>query len=238
MKKDQLISDISDLNQLLIEELYWWTLEQKNSDFNPRNLLEISRNIHEKTFLLFHEFGSVKSEQPSSEVKPNDSSIKFEVDSTSQAEIEHIPVESIEEETELSNQDEVVEQKLETNTELAFEPIVVQEILPSIEKTTAAQSVAESFEGVKKDIPLADQLMNKSIESLTSAIGISEKFLFIHELFKGDTERYMLEISKLNDSKTGDQAYTYFSKLSQELNWDVKSHAFLEMKKLLTRKYH
>jgi hypothetical protein len=215
---EQLLSDLSDLNQQLTEELYLWTMKDKNPNFDHQNILNIGRAIHEKSLLLGYTENEIVIALP----KDTPSSIHFEIPEVTiekidsqeiQNNIEHIPVESILEEIELEKQ----------------EPI--QEIQAPKKEYASSEVI------VSKEIPLADILMQKGIDNINSVIGISEKFLFIHELFKGDTEKYMAEISKLNEFNNSEQAHIYFSKLTQEKNWDVKAHAFVELKKIILRKY-
>lgn len=87
------------------------------------------------------------------------------------------------------------------------------------------------------DEALADKFRNKEISDLSSSIGISEKFLFIHELFSGNTERYIKELNRLNDSKDLADATKKLAKLESELNWEVESKAYNQLSRLVERKY-
>lgn len=89
----------------------------------------------------------------------------------------------------------------------------------------------------EKQQALADKFMKKGIEKLSASIGISEKFLFIHELFKGDTELYIKELNKLDNCGNLKTADELLEKLSKDLNWNIEAHAYLELKKLIDRKY-
>lgn len=84
---------------------------------------------------------------------------------------------------------------------------------------------------------LADQFMNKGIDNLGDHIGISEKFMFIHELFKGDTEHYIKELTGLNNCSNTEDVNKRLEKLSNALSWDQETTAYLELKKLIDRKY-
>ena len=52
--------------------------------------------------------------------------------------------------------------------------------------------------GIKIEKDLSDRLKVKSLASLTEAIGISDKFLFIGEIFAGNKEKYAQAISRLD----------------------------------------
>ena len=260
---DQIISELSDLNKQLTEELYLWSMRGKYPLKSPETILDISRIIHEKTYLLtyvccestINDSTEIKTES-ANDIKEKATEIEIPIEIVFENEVTNIKNEV--EELEKVEEIDLIEQtpsqtssivfEIETpeleieNTESVLtqtENLELTETTIEINKTIETPKIATNYyEPVAvKEIPLADQLRNTSLQNINSAIGISEKFLFIHELFKGDTERYMLEISKLNDFYNNDVAHSYFQKITKDLNWDEKSHAFLELKKLIDRKY-
>jgi hypothetical protein len=54
---------------------------------------------------------------------------------------------------------------------------------------------------IKNEKDLSDQLKSRSISSLSEAIGISDKFLFMGEIFEGDKEAYAQAISRLDKAE-------------------------------------
>lgn len=60
----------------------------------------------------------------------------------------------------------------------------------------------------KNEKDLSDQLKTKPISSLSEAIGISDKFLFIGEIFDGNKEAYAQAISKLDKAESVEDAKT------------------------------
>jgi hypothetical protein len=56
----------------------------------------------------------------------------------------------------------------------------------------------EQSANIKNEKDLSDQLKIKTITSLSDAIGISDKFLFIGEIFDGNKEAYAQAISRLD----------------------------------------
>ena len=60
----------------------------------------------------------------------------------------------------------------------------------------------------KTEKDLSDQLKTKPVASLSEAIGISDKFLFIGEIFDGNKEAYAQAISKLDKAESLDDAKT------------------------------
>jgi hypothetical protein len=84
---------------------------------------------------------------------------------------------------------------------------------------------------------LADKFMNKGITDLNSAIGISEKFMFIHELFKGNTEEYIAALNKLNNCSDLSDATQTVESLETKFSWDQETPAYQELNNIITRKY-
>ncbi len=60
----------------------------------------------------------------------------------------------------------------------------------------------------KAEKDLSDHLKNKPISSLSEAIGISDKFLFIGEIFDGNKEAYAQAIARLDKVESLDDAVT------------------------------
>jgi hypothetical protein len=86
------------------------------------------------------------------------------------------------------------------------------EISSPVKNSTEASIVADKFSPVadlyseqsgsaKAEKDLSDLLMAKPINSLSEAIGLSDKFLFIGEIFDGDKEAYAQAISRLDKAE-------------------------------------
>lgn len=67
---------------------------------------------------------------------------------------------------------------------------------------STTDNTTETGRGVKPEPDLSDKLKAKQMTSITDAIGISDKFLFIGEIFGGSKDAYTATISKL-DSASG-----------------------------------
>jgi len=83
-----------------------------------------------------------------------------------------------------------------------------EEIKPAAKKTTGPSILADQFAGRtesfneqlgirKQGDDVLEILRTKPLSSLNEAIGINDKFLFIREIFDGDTESYNEAIQKL-----------------------------------------
>ena len=60
----------------------------------------------------------------------------------------------------------------------------------------------EQSASIKAEKDLSDQLKAKPITSLSEAIGISDKFLFIGEIFDGNKDAYTQAISRLDKAES------------------------------------
>jgi hypothetical protein len=67
--------------------------------------------------------------------------------------------------------------------------------------TQPSSSLIEQLSIIQSEEELADTLKTKPITSLTEAIGINDKFLFIREIFNGNLSDYNAALSRLEDSE-------------------------------------
>jgi chromosome segregation ATPase len=88
-----------------------------------------------------------------------------------------------------------------------------------------------------EDKSLAGQFSKKKITDINTHIGINEKFLFTNELFKGDTEKFVKEIHKLNNFDSSVEALKHFVKLSSDYEWTADNKAYVQLKELVERRY-
>ncbi|NLN31413.1 MAG: hypothetical protein GX158_09320 [Bacteroidales bacterium] len=98
-------------------------------------------------------------------------------------------------------------EKAETET-LPSEPARM-----SADKITIADSFSPRTDSVieklgtrKEEDDMRSRIKSKPIHSLTEAIGINDKFLFVRELFQGDTGKYNKAVSALENSSGFEEA--------------------------------
>jgi len=120
------------------------------------------------------------------------------------------------------------------------------EITQTIQTFTAQTSVTSSsnksiFEKIADeksvDNSLASKLSKTKIKDLVSSIGLKEKFLFINELFDGNSALYNQEIQVLNTQNNSTDALQYFQQLQQKFNWEKDSKVYEKLKDLVERRY-
>lgn len=73
----------------------------------------------------------------------------------------------------------------------------------------------------------------KKVTNLFGAIGISDKFLYIRELFRGDSSLYTYTITRINESHTFEDAYNVL----KEQVTDVNNEAFESLLEMVKRKF-
>jgi hypothetical protein len=85
---------------------------------------------------------------------------------------------------------------------------------------------------------LSSKLQMNPISDLTKAIGLNEKFLYIKELFKNDSNAFSEAVSKLNSFHNLAEAEHYlFDELSEKFYWDKKSETVAKFFELVQRRY-
>lgn len=118
---------------------------------------------------------------------------------------------------------------------------------PKPEHTDHAQSeiLAKKFQGKQKfrneviaehsaKVDMSTKLQNKPIGDLAKAIGINDKFLFIKELFNGDSARYSETINHLNTFSDLNDAVIY---LQDNFEWPEANEYAEKFIDLVRRKF-
>jgi len=90
----------------------------------------------------------------------------------------------------------------------------------------------EQSAGSNAEKDLSDHLKAKSITSLTDAIGISDKFLFMGEIFEGNKEAYAQAISKLDKTENIEDATAIIMSYTDKNPEDEAVIQLLELVKL------
>ena len=85
-----------------------------------------------------------------------------------------------------------------------------------------------------EDDDMRDFMKSKPINMLSEAIGINDKFLFIRELFNGNSELYNQTISSLDNSGNIDDASTIVQNITGD---DTNNKAAKQLLELVKRKF-
>jgi len=81
---------------------------------------------------------------------------------------------------------------------------------------------------------ISSKLQSKPISSISSAIGINDKFKLIRDLFNEDTESYAKAIKKLDSCGNFNEAFNY---MSTSFNWDMEEESVQFILDLVRRKF-
>lgn len=99
--------------------------------------------------------------------------------------------------------------------------------------TPTGPSLNEEMSVKAKKDDISSQYKSSPISSITTAIGINERFELINELFDGNKERFDKTIEALNSADTFVQAYNY---LEENFNWDMDNIHVQRILELIRRK--
>lgn len=83
----------------------------------------------------------------------------------------------------------------------------------------------------------SNKIQKPSIQDLTKAIGLNDKFLFANELFEGSMQEYNIAIQQLNGAGSLESAMDYFSTLQQLYEWDMEKETIKQLLDLVDRRY-
>lgn len=129
---------------------------------------------------------------------------------------------------------EEIAQNLEIEITQTIQSFTAQTTVTS----SSNKSIFEKFADEKSgDNSLANKLSKTKIKDLVNSIGLNEKFLFINELFEGNSAKFNEEIQVLNTQNNGADAMQYFQQLQQKNNWEKDSKVYEKLKDLIERRY-
>jgi hypothetical protein len=102
-----------------------------------------------------------------------------------------------------------------------------------VEKTTLNDRLARPA-----GTSLAENQMDKKIESLKDSISINQRFGFINELFNGENMEYYTAIKTLDAFDNADQAKDFVTQqLASRYNWSKKEEHVNKLLRLIERKF-
>jgi hypothetical protein len=140
----------------------------------------------------------------------------------------------------LKNLGEIIQAKEEP----VHEKLKIKEPKAPDNKAKEPPAIADKFErpsdlydiqtgSINAEKDLSDHLKAKPITSLTEAIGISDKFLFIGEIFDGDKDAYARAISQLDRAETIEDALKIILSYTDK---DPENEAIIQLIDLVRRK--
>lgn len=135
---------------------------------------------------------------------------------------------------------QVEQEPLETETPKSSQSSVLSYLHNNImkeseEKPKVVNSTLDLFS--EKPTSIAERFENRNRSDLRTAIGVSEKFLFINDLFSGNLKEYTDFINKLNDITTWDMSKLVIEEMKQTKKWVSSSLAYSTLEDLIHKRF-
>lgn len=90
----------------------------------------------------------------------------------------------------------------------------------------------------KDQSTLADEHLNKKVENIQQSLTINQKFMFVNELYGGNSEEFRIVLDKIEGCNTYGEAVRILDEHSSERSkWDMESLAVKELMDLVSRRF-
>lgn len=160
------------------------------------------------------------AEEPEAEEKPDEINFTPNINPNQTSLIDAI----VEIEKETGIPEAVVEEQAKVPEVPAIEVVAeveeVNEIEEIQEQEDSEKSLVEQFAEENDSQSLAEKHVMSPIADLTKAIALNQKFLFINELFGGDSDAYNQAISELNNGGDSSAAMGKVNELKSQFTWE------------------
>lgn len=208
-----------------IEEL-WTSLENSIKDLQDKANRLAKKDIEEIKSLSARAYEVLKVLNQLEWLESNKMEWNGELIEETAIEIEEEVL--LEEEPELEIEEEVEEAVKEIEEHMEDVMKMVMPSMPSVPKVKSTKEPVQS---------LAEKLSQSKVEDLTKAFGISEKFLFMNELFEGDSEEYKEALNNLNSFSSWSEAEKELMSLSSKYGWDHENEFVNRFTSMVERRY-
>lgn len=89
----------------------------------------------------------------------------------------------------------------------------------------------------QEPVTLADRLRQQKLDDLHKAVSLSDKFLYMNELFEGENNAYKEALDMLNRLTDTSGAEHYLDALAQRYNWGKNAKTEKKFRELVARKF-
>jgi len=192
---------------------------------------EVAKIIHtdhtpEKTVAVttVFELSDEKSESPKAEEKEKEITMAVEIIKEDKA-VEKAVTKETRENTEIKTE----RKEPDRNQEKAPAQSIIADRFSSV-----TGSIYEQIGKASGTDDTAEKILAKPVASLTDAIGLNDKFLFIGELFKGDKDAYLKAITRLDNTETYNEARSIAMSFN---NGNDESEAIKHLLMIIKRKH-
>jgi len=118
------------------------------------------------------------------------------------------------------------------------EPVVENGAPSNVNDRFAKETVSLNDKLQKEQTTLADQLNNKKVTSIKDTLTINQRFMFVNELFEGNTEAFGTMLDEIEGCNSYAEALLIIERKSQsDFNYDMDSEAAKELVSLIARRF-
>lgn len=126
-----------------------------------------------------------------------------------------------------------------------IEKTVEQPIQPQKSETVIQKPIEAPKKAVEKTVAtaatepqrLGDRLRSQKLDDLYKAITLSDKFLYMNELFEGENSAYREAMDMLNRLTIQSEAEQYLNSLAARYRWEEHEKAEVKFRELVARKF-
>lgn len=108
---------------------------------------------------------------------------------------------------------------------------------PKITAPAAEPVPAKPAAEIREASTLADKLRMQKLDDLHKAVSLSDKFLYINELFKSDADAYRNAVDELNRHTQLSEAESRLRDLAARFGWDEHPKTEKKFRELVARKF-
>ena len=124
----------------------------------------------------------------------------------------------------------------ETSSVLEYLHQKVIKDIPQKEEEETQKQQADLFSD-NRPTSIADRFEEQNKSDLRTAVGVSEKFMFINDLFSGNIKEYADFINKLNDAKDVLESQQIIEQTKQRHKWATGSLAYTTLSNLIEKRF-
>lgn len=138
---------------------------------------------------------------------------------------------------EVASDSDAVAGESEVGTDDTEDASSLQTILGEKLRGRDKQSIHDLIASRRSDRSISTRIQHHPISNLKNAIGLNEKFIFVYELFGGNTQEYSAAIDRLNSMPGRDEAIGLMESMREQYHWDIDNMAFQKLVDMVARRY-
>ena len=150
---------------------------------------------------------------------------------------EETDIQDIEETSNTSSVLEFLHKRVIKDTSREFNEETIGSTVTSTAREITQQIKKDNILNPNRPKSIAEQFENKTNMDLMSAIGVSEKFMFINDLFLGNLREYTGFVNDLNAADSLTDSLTMLDKMQKQKKWAKGSLAYTTLEGIITKRF-